>query len=124
MDKVLKRISELIDANAPQTLEKPLERIQRLPAGNQIFKRITSSSDREQLEDCLAEVRYALAFVGLGFQVEIEPLGRKGPDMRISRDGHQAVVEVTRFRKIYQGPPVLDLSDENLVFEKASRIQR
>ena len=69
-------------------------------------------SDKEQLEDCLAEVRYALIFAGLGFHVDVEPLGSRGPDFRISRDGQEILVEVTRFRKINPGPPPIDLSEE------------
>ena len=114
-DKALQKVSALINIQAAQTLRAPLERIQELVRGTRILGRIASSSDREQLEDYLAEVRYVLAFVGLGFQVEVEPMGKKGPDARVSRENHSAIVEITRFRKMYPGPPVLDLSDESSV---------
>jgi hypothetical protein len=58
-----------------------------------------------------------LIFAGLHFDVQIEPLGRRGPDLKVSRDNHEAFVEVTRFRKVSSGPPPLDLSDENLVLQ-------
>jgi len=94
-------------------LQKQFERLHQMQNANRMFVKIASASDKEQLEDYLAEVRYALVFAGLGFQVEFEPFGGKGPDLRVSRDGHQALVEVTRFRKIYPGPPEFDISDEN-----------
>ena len=64
----------------------------------------------------LAEVRYALIFAGLGFDVEFEPDGDKGPDLGIKRDGEKVVVEIMRFRKINSGLPLLNLDDENLKF--------
>lgn len=94
-------------------LQNLFERIQQMPGASRLFLRIASVSDKEQLDDYFAEIVYALVFAGLGFQVEIEPFGRKGPDLRVSRDGHQAVVEITRFRKIYPGPPEFDISDED-----------
>lgn len=51
--------------------------------------------------------------MGLGFDLEFEPLGNKGPDLGIIRDNQQVVVEITRFRKIHEGTPELDLADEN-----------
>ena len=52
-----------------------------MPNVNSKFKRIANASDGEQLDDYLAEIRYALILAGLGFQVVIEPLGKKGPDL-------------------------------------------
>ena len=89
-------------------------RIQQMSGASRVLGRIASAPDREQLEDYLAEVIYSLVFAGLGFQVEIEPLGGKGPDLRISREGHSAYVEVMRFRRIYSGPPTLDPADDIL----------
>jgi hypothetical protein len=110
MEKAVRRTSQFLNDYATRVFAEQFECIQRMPGASRLFKRIASAPEREQLEDYLAEVRYALVFAGLKFQVEIEPWGRKGPDLRISRDDHQAVVEITRFRKMYPGPPVLDLS--------------
>lgn len=115
MDKVLQKVELLFNKHAAQFWFKRFERLQKMPGANQIFKRITAVHDVEQLQDYLIEAVYALAFAGLGFQVEIEPLGRKGPDLKISRDGHEILVEIMRFRKIYPGPPLLDLSDEKAI---------
>jgi len=113
MEKALQKASELDEHFNMPWFRKLFERVQQMPGANRLFLRIASVSDKEQLNDYFAEVVYALVFAGLGFQVEIEPFGRKGPDLKVSRDGHQVVVEITRFRKIYPGPPEFDLSDEN-----------
>ena len=112
MDKALQKVSKFYvkDKHAVQVLQKHFELIQELPGANKLFKRIASASDKEQLDDYLAEALYVLVFAGLGFQVEIEPFGNKGPDLRITRDSQQAVVEIMRFRKVYSGIPVLDFS--------------
>lgn len=89
-------------------IHKWLGRVRLMPGADRLFRRIASASDRNQLEDYLAEVMYSLVFAGLGFQVEIEPFGGKGPDLRVSRNGHSAIVEVMRFRKMYPGPTVID----------------
>lgn len=114
MDKALQRVSQLCNNSNILFLQKQFERLQRMPGANRIFARIASSSDRDQLEDYLAEARYALVCAGLGFQVDVEPFGSKGPDLGLSRDGRRAIVEIMRFRKIYLGPPQLESSDENL----------
>ena len=82
---------------------------------SKVFTRIASAPDREQLEDYLNEIQYALIFMGVGFQVEFEPSGSKGPDLGIVRDGQRVIVEIMRFRKIYPGPPVFYRSDGNLI---------
>ncbi|MFC1593007.1 hypothetical protein ACFL4C_03230 [Candidatus Omnitrophota bacterium] len=82
------------------------------------FKHIAEASDKEQLYDYLAEIKYALVFAGLGFQVEAEPLGKKGPDLRISRDNYSAFVEVKHFRQVDPGPPTISLSDKEILDDK------
>ena len=111
MDEALKTVSQFLNEYATRLYAKYFERVKNMPGANRLFRRIASAPDEEQLEDYLVEVRYALIFAGLGFKVEIEPLGRRGPDLAISRGNHQAIVEVMRFRKMYPGPPVLDLSN-------------
>jgi hypothetical protein len=124
MDKVLANIEQLFGQQAAQWYRRYLERIQQIVGANRLFKRIASASGKEQLQDYFAEVRFILIFIGLGFQVEIEPLGSKGPDLRISRDGHSVIVEIMRFRKVTEGPPMLDISDENLLLPAYGNIPR
>ena len=106
LDKALQNIASLRGEQTASRWHFYLTRIQQMPNANRTFKRIASTSETEQLGDYLAEVLYALVFAGLGFHVEIEPHGIKGPDLRISRDGLTAVVEIMRLRKINPGPPV------------------
>ena len=115
MDKALANVKQLLGEQAAQWYRKYFERVQQMPRANAVFGRIASAIDKEQLADYLVEIQYALIFAGLSFQVEFEPLGSKGPDLGITRDGQPIIVEITRFRKIYPGPPVLDLSNENLI---------
>ncbi len=109
MDEALKTVSQFLSEHATRLYAKYFERVKTMSGINRLFRRIASAPDEEQLKDYLVEVRYALIFAGLGFKVEIEPSGRKGPDLAISRDNRRAIVEVMRFRKMYR-PPVLDLS--------------
>jgi hypothetical protein len=117
METALEKASQLISPGEILPLQKQFERIQQMPGANGLFRWVAAATDREQLADYLTEVRYALIFAGLHFDVQIEPLGRRGPDLKVSRDNHEAFVEVTRFRKVSSGPPPLDLSDENLVLQ-------
>lgn len=115
MDKAIANLKQLLGEQAAQQRRIYFERVRQMPGANKVFGRIASATDKEQLADYLVEIQYALIFAGLGFKVEFEPSGSKGPDLGIARDGQQAIVEIMRFRKIYPGPPELDLSDENLV---------
>jgi hypothetical protein len=117
MDKALQKVAEFNnqDQYAVQWIQAELERIQQMPGASRLFRRIASASDKEQLDDYLAEVRYVLIFAGLEFHVEIGPFGSKGADLGISRDGQSASVEVMRFRKVYPGPPILDLENDDLL---------
>lgn len=79
------------------------EIIQSIPGVSQKFNAIANERDVEQLKDTLTEIKYAVIFMQLGFQVEIEPLLNKqeassNPDLRITRDGYSSFVEVKRFR--------------------------
>lgn len=112
MEEVLQNVSKLLGKCTAQALRPCFERVRAMPRAGRLFKRIASAPDADQLGDYLAEIQYALVFAGLRFQVEVEPQGKDGPDLGISRDNHYAVVEVMRFRKVYPGPPTLDVTRE------------
>lgn len=69
MDRALQKITEFKDQYAIEWIQAQLKRVQRMPGARRLFRRIASASNKEQLDDYLAEVRYALTFAGLGFQV-------------------------------------------------------
>ena len=124
MKKALRQISKFYNEHDVQVFQRYFERIQSMSGANGKFKQIASTTDKEQVEDIFAEIRYALVFAGIGLNVEIEPYGNKGPDLRISSDSHEAVIEIMRFRKVYPGPPVLDLHDEDSILPEYGDISR
>jgi len=124
MKKALQQISKFHNEYDVQVFQKYLEGIQSMSGASRKFKQIASSPNKEQVEDYLAEIRYALVFAGIGFNIEIEPYGDKGPDLRVSFDSHKTVIEIMRFRKVYSGPSVLDLDDENLILPEYGNIPR
>jgi len=85
-----------------------VEAIRNLASKLRLIERAT---DVEVLRDYLCELRFALIFRSLGFDVEAEPMGKKGPDFRVDRDGKAAMLECTRFCRIYPGPPELGVTD-------------
>jgi len=115
MEKALENVSRLLGRDTAQFWRNRFERVRQMPGASREFKRIANTPDKGQIGDYLAEIRYALVFAGLGFQIEIEPLGKNGPDFRISRDGHTAFLEVARFRLIHPGPPKISLSDKEFL---------
>ncbi|MFC2013521.1 hypothetical protein ACFLU8_01355 [Chloroflexota bacterium] len=115
MNKANQNLFLLLEKNEAQLWESRLKRVQQLPGVSSTFKRIADAPDREQMCDYLAEIRYALVFVGLRFQVQVEPLGKKGPDLEISRDGHRAVVEVKRLRQVGLDQPEISFSDKEFL---------
>ncbi len=124
MHKAIENIRLLLGEQSAASAQRWFERVQEINKANRAFRRISSTQDKEQLLDYLAEIRYALIFVGLGFEVEFEPMGNRGADLGIMRDGEKAVVEIMRFRKINSGLPLLNLEDENLVLPEYGNIPR
>ena len=49
-----------------------------------VFRRMARAKGTEAILDYLAEIRFAMIFVGSRFEPEFEPDGKKGPDLRIS----------------------------------------
>lgn len=124
LDKALRNTTKFIGGENEKLIQLQYERVQVMPGSRQMFKRIASAPDIEQLMDYLAEVRYALVFAGLNFDVEIEPLGKKGPDLQIAKNGNRAIVEVKRFRKIYPGPPELDINNPKTILVEYGNVTR
>ena len=70
----------------------------RLGRSESICRRIAQAKNTEQILDYFAEVRFGLMFAHLRFATGFEPLGLRGPDLSISRDGQSVYVEVKRLR--------------------------
>lgn len=123
-DLAVEKTKQLLGERVAQVYATYYQRLQEMPGADNIFKRISDSTHREKILDYLAEVRYALAFTGLGFDVRIEPFGKEGADFLITQEVHQVVVEVTRFRKMYPGPPELDLSNNSSMLSEYGNVKR
>ena len=110
IEKALEKVRQFFQ-NDFQFYQKQFKVIEDIPGANTVFERISSSNNEEQINDYLNEVRYILIFKGLEFNIDkIEPWGKEGPDIEISRDGHRIIIEIMRFRKMYPGPPEFDIS--------------
>lgn len=115
MQKAIKNTKLLFGDKSAMLAQRWFEWAHKVNRSNRVFQRIASAKDKEQIADSLAEIRYALIFAGLGFEVEFEPAGNRGPDLGIKRDGEEAVVEIMRFRKTNSEIPLLNLDDENFI---------
>ncbi len=105
----LENLVQLMKTDAPSWKLGPqehfwsicLDTFRAMPGAAHKIEKIACESDPEPLGDILAEVKFAVIFAKLGYDVEIEPC-RSGsspnPDMRITKDGHSAFVEVMRRR--------------------------
>ncbi len=124
MQKAIENIRLILGEQSATFAERWFVRAQDITKVNRAFRRIESAKDKEQLLDYLAEIRYALFFIGSGFEVEFEPAGNRGADLGIMRDGEKAIVEIMRFRKINSGLPLLNLEDENLILPEYGNIPR
>jgi len=112
IEKALEKVEKFFQ-NDSQFYQKQFKVIKNIPGANRIFERISNSNNEEQINDYLNEIRYILIFKGLEFDIDkIEPWGKVGPDLEISRDGHRIIIEIMRFRKMYPGPPEFDISME------------
>lgn len=67
------------------------------------------AGDTEEVRDILAEARFALALVGFGFEVGVEPHGKAGPDLGVTLGERHLLLEVTRLR-LKREMPVFDFS--------------
>ena len=106
--QAIHRINEFCGAKEARLYALWIRAAATWPGSEFLFSRIGCASGQGQVLDYLAELLYALVFRYLGFSVKIEPLGRKGPDLEVSRGGLSAVVEVARFRPMNPGPPEFD----------------
>jgi hypothetical protein len=109
MDRALRRVYELLPSPDREYCATAFGQFAGVKNSACKLKLIEEATDSEQMNDYLAEVRYALIFRWLNFGVEAEPMGddKVGPDFRVSRDGHEAYLEVRRFRPMGEGPTLV-----------------
>jgi hypothetical protein len=104
IDKAIVNINQLFLNSTNLDKIKLIKLISTFNNSDTVLKRISDAKDIESIKDYLAEIEFAIFFYSFNFIVEFEPLGKKGPDLMISKEDKSCHVEVTRFRKIYPGP--------------------
>jgi len=107
MTKAIQRIKTLCGSHSASIYAKWLSAAQTWENSAALFRSVGQAAEKGTLDDHLAALRYALVFRSLGFLLSFEPTGSKGPDLLILRDAAAATVEITRFRPMNPGPPVL-----------------
>ena len=107
MTDAVQQIEAFCGRNAASQIETWLSTAQMWPNSASFFHSLATAPDKDALLDHLATLRYGLIFRGLGFLPSFEPTGSEGPDLLIARDGSSATVEVTRFKAVNPGPPLL-----------------
>ena len=117
MENIKKTLSDFLSPQAARKWIMLLPTIQTIDNIKAKFRLIDNASNREELCDYLCELRYALIFKFLGFDIIAEPLGNKGPDFRIDRNGMQIMLECMRFRRVHPGPFEEGLSDDSTGLE-------
>jgi hypothetical protein len=107
LQNALRNVEELLHVRSGSFWEPCFLCFSKLPKARRKLKSIAQTGRKDQILSYLAEIWYALIFRGLGFDVEVEPLGRKraGPDLMISRDGAYAFVEIRYFANVNANPP-------------------
>jgi CRISPR/Cas system-associated protein Cas5 (RAMP superfamily) len=103
----IEKAREFLSGNGALIYERRLQAFAKLPGAERKLRELSHAS-KSEFSDLLKEVDYALVFKRLGFEVEVEPdIGSeeaKKIDLKLNRDGQECFVEVTRFRRMYQGP--------------------
>jgi hypothetical protein len=107
MTKAMQRIEALCGRSVASELGNWLSKAQMWPNSTAFLHPLATAADKDALLDHVATLRYSLIFRSLGFLPAFEPTGADGPDLLITRDGISATVEVTRFRAMNPGPPIL-----------------
>jgi|SRR5579863_529234 len=86
-------------SSSPGAEIKLVEEATRLEGAESVFRRIANAQSVGDVIDCTTEIRYALVFDSLRFEVKFVPPGTvEMPDLLVSRDGKSSYVEITRIR--------------------------
>jgi hypothetical protein len=120
-EKALDNISKKLGEDKARECRACFDVVSDFPGASKVFKRIATARDKEDIEDYLAEVRYALIFNGLKFTVSFDPSlnppSNKVPDLEIFRDDSKALVEVKHFRGVPSDLKVESMTDNDLLLE-------
>jgi hypothetical protein len=85
--------------SSPSAEIQLVEEATKIIGSESVFRRIANAKSVGDLFDCTIEIRYALVFDSLHFQVKFLPPGTvEMPDLLVSRDDQSAYVEIRRIR--------------------------
>jgi hypothetical protein len=98
LDRAIENTQEILEREAVEKLVLLMTAAAPCKGSGAVFRRIAQATSAETILDYSAEIRFGLVFKALRFEIEFEPLGRKGPDLKVSQDGQSTYVEVKRFR--------------------------
>lgn len=112
--KAMDRFNKNFSSQQVNTFAQWVDLASTFLGSKHVFRRIAQAKENEAIFDYLAEIRFALTFASLEFELQFEPCGDKGPDLWVSRNAQSAYVEVRRIRPSQVEPvlPFLDLTDE------------
>jgi hypothetical protein len=99
-EKAIRQVGETLEQTQADALVHYMKVASSLKGSESVFRRIAEvqAEDVGAIWDYIAEIRFGLKFAGLQFDTTFEPLGRKGPDLSVSRNRQSAYVEVKRLR--------------------------
>lgn len=110
LDEIAARLARLWkDGSGPRLWVDVYARLPNAAAGLDRFLR---APDDHAFLDHAAEMRWALVLSALGFAIEIEPLGPKGPDLGLGLGGFSGFGEVTRLRPMNPGPGMIGKDED------------
>jgi hypothetical protein len=100
--------------------ERLVDEAAKIEGSESVFRRVANAKSEDDLVDCTTEIRYALVFDSLRFEVKFLPSGAEEmPDLLVCRDDKSAYVEITRIRPTdpHRLPPALQsrIGDDDLL---------
>lgn len=115
--KAIRQVRETLELTQGNALVDYMKAASSLQGSESVFRRIAEAAKAEDIGaiwDYFAEIRFGLTFAGLQFDTTFEPLGRKGPDLSVSRNRQSACIEVKRLRPRAKGDQLVTRGgDEN-----------
>lgn len=99
LDPETRRKASRETSRSPSAEVRLVEEATKIVGSESVFRRIAKAKSAGDLLDCTVEIRLALVFDTLRFEVKfLTPGTVEMPDLLVSRDGKSAYVEIRRIR--------------------------
>ncbi len=115
-EKATRQVTGTLPPTQGNALVEYMKAASSLEGSESVFRRIAQAAkarDIGAILDYVAEIRFGLTFAELQFHTAFEPLGRKGPDLSVSRNNESAFVEVKRIRPRLTGDQLVTRSGDD-----------